>query len=113
MTGDQVLLPHGRFADPVTIANAARHDDERRQPLVIERQRMIQPGPEHRRGPAVVLRRTEYHDGVAEAALVLPAGDDDTGKRGGIPEGEEQQKRERDATAGDEHGGKITCGGAW
>lgn len=74
---------------------------------------MIEAGAEHRRWPAVVLRRPEDDDGIHRPALVLEAHDQNHHERDGV--GNEGRKDENagklEGAAEDAvHGGKLRQG---
>ena len=67
---DGVLAGTRGLRGPIALALAPGHDDPRRDPFVVERDGVIEPGREQRGGAAVVLGRAHDHDGIRGAALI-------------------------------------------
>ena len=67
---DRVLAGDGGFRGPVAGHLAAGHDERLRQPRVPQRDRMVEPGGEHRRRAPVVLGGTQDDDRVNRPLLV-------------------------------------------
>ncbi len=63
----------GRLGRAVALELAARHDEVGRGATEIERDGMVEPGREDRRGPAVVLRRAKDDDRARRPRLVAVA----------------------------------------
>ncbi|HUQ14897.1 MAG TPA: hypothetical protein VM094_02495 [Gemmatimonadales bacterium] len=57
---------------------------------------MIQPGAQHRRGPAVVLRRAQHDDGIHRAPLIVLASHQHRGERDGVDDRGHQEHQARD-----------------
>ena len=80
--GDGVLAGHGGLRGPVARDPTAGDDEGARRAQVPQVDRVVQAGGEHGRRAAVVLGRTEHHDGVGRAPLVLVAHLPDPERRG-------------------------------
>ena len=89
---DEVAPPRHRLAGGVAAAHPAGDQDQRRQPVAVEAERVVQPRAEHRRRPAVVLRRAQHDDGVHRHALVLLADDQHHDQRDGVPDRRDEQQ---------------------
>ena len=83
----QVAAADHRLAGGVAAADAAGDHDERREPLAVEAERVVEPGPQHRRGAPVVLRGAQHDDGVHRPALVLLAHHQHHDQRHGVDDG--------------------------
>src|SRR6266481_95094 len=67
----QVFPAHHAFGEIGIRTRAAGGNHNRRQPLVVQQRRVIQPRLVHRRGLAAILRRAKDHNRIGLVGLIL------------------------------------------
>ena len=82
-TFDQPVLARLGLGEVVALLVAADGDDVRRDPRLVQLERVLQPGLEDHRRVAVVLRSAQHHDRVRRVTLVLTCGDQDPNRDAG------------------------------
>src|SRR5688572_1834715 len=87
--GTEVFVPHGRFAHPVSGADAPGDHHQGGESFAVQRERVIEPGLEYRRRAPVVLGRAQHHDRVGRLTLVLAAHPVDPAEQPGVDQGRE------------------------
>ena len=91
----QVVAAGLGLGELVPVGLAADGHDHRRDAVLVEGDRVLQPGLEDRRRDAVVLRRAEHHDRVGGRAGVLPRGPPDRQRGGRRSAGRRPGRRQR------------------
>lgn len=89
------------------LSYTTRDHDFRGQARMIQLESMIEPGAEHGRGLAVVLRSSQHHDRVSWPPLVLSAGPPDRDESDEIERSDEENYGEKCTAADGEHGRNL------
>ena len=93
----EVVRARGRLGEPIAGPLAAGHDDDRREALLPQIERVVEPGGQHGRRPPVVLRGAEHDDRVGSLRAVVARCEPHLHERDPDVEGEEAEDRsERD-----------------
>ena len=73
----KVVAADAALAELRIASRSTRDDQIRSHAPAVERDGVVKPGPEYRRGAARILRRTEYYDGVGWLRLIAAGLGDD------------------------------------